>query len=122
MGTTEMTNAYDWHGRTVVDRDGEKIGKLDEVYLDEHTGRPEWALVNTGLFGSRSSFVPLANAAPSGEDVRVAVEKEQVKSAPSVDEGQELSQQEEAELYSHYGFDYGESRSGSGLAEGRDGP
>src|SRR5919205_2458430 len=80
-----FTDVYDWRGRTVVDRDGEKIGKLDEIYLDRQTNTPEWALVNTGLFGSKSSFVPLKGAAPSGEDVRVAYAKDQVKDAPSID-------------------------------------
>jgi uncharacterized protein YrrD len=51
-----------WHGRTMVDRDGSRIGSIDAVYLDDRTGQPEWALVNTGLFGTKSSFVPLAQA------------------------------------------------------------
>ena len=119
MTTGTPTDVTSWRGRTVVDSDGEKIGKLDEVYLDEQTGRPEWARVNTGLFGSKSSFVPLAGASPTGDDVQVRFAKEQVKDAPNVDEGQELSQDEEASLYSHYGLDYGESRSDSGLPEGQ---
>ena len=116
--STEFTEAYDWRGKSLVDRDGDKVGKITEVYLDEHTGRVEWALVNTGLFGSKSSFVPLAGASAQGDDVQVAFEKSQVKDAPNVDEGTELSQQEESQLYSHYGLEYGESHSGSGLPEG----
>ena len=119
--TTGTHDVTEWRGRTVVDRDGDKVGKLEEVYLDEQTGRPEWALVNTGLFGSKSSFVPLAGAAPAGDDVQVQFEKGHVKDAPSVDTGQELSQDEEAALYAHYGLDYGESRSDSGLPEGANG-
>jgi uncharacterized protein (TIGR02271 family) len=117
--TTEFTHAYEWRGRTAVDRDGDKIGKIAEIYLDEQTGRPEWAIVNTGLFGGRSSFVPLAGASPDGEDVRVAYEKSQVKDAPSIEADGELSQTEEAALYGYYGLDYGEAHSDSGLPEGR---
>src|SRR5919206_4747160 len=113
-----FTDAYEWRGRTVVDRDGEKIGKLAEVYLDRDTNQPEWALVNTGLIGSKSSFVPLKGAAPAGEDVRVDYAKDQVKDAPSVDPDGELSQSEEAELYRHYGLEYSEAASASGLPEG----
>ena len=47
-----------WQGRTLVDRDGNRIGSIDAIYLDDQTGQPEWALVNTGLFGTKSSFVP----------------------------------------------------------------
>ena len=101
-----FTDVYDWRGRTVVDRDGEKIGKLDEIYLDSRTNEPEWAAVNTGLFGTKSSFVPLKGAEPAGEDVRVAYEKDQVKEAPSIDPDGTLSSDEEAQLYRHYGVDY----------------
>jgi uncharacterized protein (TIGR02271 family) len=116
--TTEFTNAYDWRGRTVVDKDGDKIGKLDEIYIDQDTDRPEWAIVNTGLFGGRSNFVPLEGASPTGEDIRVGYEKSQVKDAPSIDPDGELSQEQEAELYRHYGLNYSEARSDSGLPEG----
>ena len=104
--TPAMTDAYEWRGRTVVGSDGEKIGKLDSIYLDEQTDKPEWATVNTGLLGSKSSFVPLAGARPSGEDVQVQVTKEQAKDAPSVDANGELSEEEEAKLFRHYGIDY----------------
>ena len=103
---TEMTHAYDWHGRTLKDRNGDKIGTVDAVYLDQQTDKPEWALVNTGLFGTKSSFVPLAGASPRGEDVVVQVEAQQVNDAPKMDPDQELSEQQEAELFRHYGIDY----------------
>ena len=113
-----FTDVAAWRGRTVVDRDGAKIGKLEEIYLDQETNNPEWALVNTGLLGTKSSFVPLKGAAPAGEEVRVAYAKDQVKDAPGIDPDGELSQQEEAELYRHYDLDYSEARSDSGLPEG----
>jgi uncharacterized protein (TIGR02271 family) len=113
-----MSEMYSWRGREVIGGDGDKIGTLNEIYLDQETGKPEWALVNTGLFGSKSNFVPLAGAAPSGESVQVQFTKQQVKDAPGVSGGGELSQSEEAELYRHYGLEYSESRSGSGLPEG----
>jgi uncharacterized protein (TIGR02271 family) len=112
---SEFTEVYDWRGRTVVDRDGEKVGKLDEIYLDRESNQPEWALVNTGLFGTKSSFVPLKGAAPAGEDVRVAYAKDQIKDAPKIEADAALSQREETELYRHYGLEYA---SGSGLPEG----
>jgi uncharacterized protein (TIGR02271 family) len=117
MDTQTIT---EWRGRDIVDRDGDKIGKLEEIYLDEQTGKPEWALVKTGLFGGRGTFVPLAEASPSGDELTVPYEKSHVKDAPNMDADGRLTQQEEAELYRHYGLDYGESHSGSGLPEGRD--
>ena len=104
--TTEITHAYDWQGRTLKDRNGDKIGTVDAIYVDQQTDKPEWALVNTGLFGTKSSFVPIAGASPSGEDVVVQVEAQQVKDAPKMESDQELSEHEEAELFRHYGIDY----------------
>jgi uncharacterized protein (TIGR02271 family) len=104
--TTDMTHEYDWQGRTLKDRNGDKIGTIDALYLDQQTDKPEWALVNTGLFGTKSSFVPLAGAAPRGEDVVVGVEAQQVKDAPRMAPDEELSEEQEAELFRHYGIDY----------------
>jgi PRC-barrel domain len=114
---TEMTYAYDWRGRAAIGADGGKIGTIDELYTDSDSGAPEWATVSTGLFGTKMSFVPLQGAAPEGESVRVQVSKHQVKEAPRVDPDGELSQEEEARLYDHYGMSYSERRSESGLPE-----
>ena len=114
----QMTAAYGWHGREVIDREGEKIGKLEEIYLGYETDTPEWALVNTGLFGTKSNFVPLAGAAPAREDVQVQFTKQQVTEAPGIADEGELSQEEEATLYRHYGLEYSTSRSASGLPAG----
>jgi uncharacterized protein (TIGR02271 family) len=112
----EMTEAYEWQGRTIVGSDGEKIGKVSEIYLDGQTNKPEWATVSSGLFGTKSHFVPLAGASPDGEDVRVQVGKEQVKNAPSVDPDGELSEHEEQQLFEHYGVPY--TAAGSTTAKG----
>jgi uncharacterized protein (TIGR02271 family) len=117
---TTLEDTLTWRGQAMTDRDGDKIGTVEEIYLDADTNEPEWALVNTGLFGTKRSFVPLREATHEGEGVRVPYEKAHVKDAPAMDADGELSQREEEELYRHYGLEYGESRSGSGLPEGRD--
>jgi hypothetical protein len=95
-----------WEGRTLLDRDGGRIGTIDAIYLDDRTGQPEWAVVNTGLFGTKSSFVPLAQAFQSDNDVLVTYDKQLVKDAPRVDPDQHLSEAEERQLWQHYGLDY----------------
>jgi uncharacterized protein (TIGR02271 family) len=104
--TIDTNNVTDWQGRTMKDRNGDKIGTIDALYVDHETNRPEWALVHTGLFGSKSSFVPLAGASPRGDDVVANVEAQQVKDAPKMSLDEDLSEQEEAELFRHYGIDY----------------
>jgi uncharacterized protein (TIGR02271 family) len=110
---TQVTEAYEWRGRDVVSRAGEKIGTLEEVYLDADSGQPEWATVNTGLFGMKQSFVPLAGASPKRGAVTVPYSKDEVKDAPSVDPDGELSTEEEHGLYAHYGL-AGPGSSGAG--------
>jgi uncharacterized protein (TIGR02271 family) len=95
-----------WQDRIMVDADGDKIGNIDAVYLDDQTGEPEWALVNTGLFGTKSSFVPLAQASTSGDQVQVPYDKQLVKDAPRIDPDQHLAEGEEQQLWRHYGLDY----------------
>jgi uncharacterized protein (TIGR02271 family) len=98
----QVTDTYEWRGRNVVSSDGDKIGTLEEIYLDTHTGQPEWATVTTGLFGTQQTFVPLGQADPQNDEVVVPYSKGQVKDAPSIDPDGELSSEEEARLYEHY--------------------
>jgi uncharacterized protein (TIGR02271 family) len=107
-----------WQGRTMVDPAGDKLGTIDAIYLDDETGQPEWATVTSGLFGTTAAFVPLAGAQAMGDSVQVPYDKAQVKAAPTMEAGGSLSQDEEAELYRHYGLDYSEHRSDSGLPAG----
>jgi uncharacterized protein (TIGR02271 family) len=118
MTTLQREDVLQLRGQDLADRDGDTIGKVEEIYLDVETDQPEWALVNTGMFGTKSTFVPLKDATRDGETLRVPYEKAQVKDAPRVDADGDLSQREEAELYRHYGLEYSESQSGSGLPEG----
>jgi uncharacterized protein (TIGR02271 family) len=108
-----------WRGRDAVDSDGEKIGTIDEIYMDTETSKPEWLAVKTGMFGSKVSFIPIAEASEANGGVKVPYDKQQVKDAPKAEADGELSQEEESGLYSHYGLDYSEARSDSGLPEGQ---
>jgi len=95
-------------GTTAYDADGDKVGKVAEIYLDDETGRPEWATVNTGLFGTKETFVPLAQADLSGDQLRFPYDKAKIKDAPKVDTDGHLSPQEEEELYRYYGLGSGQ--------------
>ncbi|WP_193607157.1 DUF2382 domain-containing protein [Nocardioides lijunqiniae] len=90
-------------GRTAYDQDRKKIGKVGQVFLDDTTGRPDFVTVNTGLFGTKESFVPLQDARMDGDDLVLAVHQDQVKDAPSVDlDGDHLDPAEEDRLFAHY--------------------
>jgi hypothetical protein len=106
MATPSIETAHGWRGRVMVDRDSNKIGEVVDIYLDNETDRPEWAVVQTGLFGLRSTFVPLAEAREVGDELQVPHQRLQVKQAPNIEPDGQLSAAEEAELYRHYGLDY----------------
>ncbi|MBB5938510.1 PRC-barrel domain-containing protein [Streptomyces zagrosensis] len=91
-------------GRKAFDRNGAKIGTVDEVYLDDATGEPEWAAVRTGLFG-RDVFVPLEPSEVVDEVLRVPFDRTLIKEAPDLGVGRHLSPEQEVQLYRHYGLD-----------------
>jgi uncharacterized protein (TIGR02271 family) len=90
-------------GTTAVGPQG-KLGTVGEVYLDDETGRPEWATVRTGLFGTKEAFVPLADATLSGDELRLPYDKDKVTNSPHHDVEGHLSPSEEADLYRYYGL------------------
>jgi PRC-barrel domain len=95
-----------WRTLQIVDRDGGTVGSISEFYLDLETRDPTWALVNTGLFGARQSFVPLVEATEVSDGLKVPYEKAHIKDAPHIDPRGELTPDEEATLCAHYGIDY----------------
>jgi membrane protein len=106
---TTQPESTDWEGRTMLDRSGERIGTIEEIYLVEETGRPDWAVVKLGRFGkSRATLVPLVGADPVERGIRAAYEKDVIDGAPRFDGAGEPSEQEVAAVYRHYGIEYGD--------------
>ncbi len=93
-------------GRTAYDRDGQEIGTVGQVYLDDRTGEPAWATVNTGLFGSTETFVPVDDATLNDNGLVVGHDKERVANAPRFADDGHLAAEDEAQLYEYYGLDY----------------
>jgi len=106
-----------WRTLSIVDRDGGTVGSISEFYLDRETRYPTWALVNIGLFGARQMFVPLLGATEISDGLQVPYEKGHIKDAPRVDLHGELTPDEEATLFAHYGIDYQPAPAEPGVAE-----
>jgi uncharacterized protein (TIGR02271 family) len=104
--------ARQWLGHDLIDRDGDKVGTIVNFYLDEETGQPEWAVVRTGLLGSRLTLVPLGQATASfaaalggGGSVTVPYDPATILDAPSVALGEELSELDTMAVLRHYGLE-----------------
>jgi uncharacterized protein YrrD len=113
-------NVAEWHGKQLVDVDGEKIGKLEDVYVDVETDVPQFATVKEGFIGRHLTFVPLGGIKVGPDELQVAVTKAQVQSAPNLEQhGEELSQEDESALYHHYELNYTPPSTESGRRLGR---
>lgn len=95
---------------TAYGSDGDKIGKVEQVFLDDNSGEPTFLTVNTGLFGAKENFVPVKGARQDGDRVVLPYTKDVIKDAPKVDADQHLSPAEEEELYRYYELNYNDDR------------
>ena len=97
----------EWLGKPIVDCDGERIGKLRDVYVDVETDEPQFGTVKEGVFTRHLTFVPLAGVQVGPDHLQVTVTKDQVRSAPDIElQGEELSQADESTLYHHFEQNY----------------
>jgi uncharacterized protein YrrD len=99
---TTSQDPQEYGHRAAVDAEGNRIGKITKVYLDDETGQPQWVLVETGLMGTRHSFAPVHGSRVEGETVVLAVSKDKVEDAPNIDKDAHLSESEQAALREHY--------------------
>lgn len=93
-------------GTDAYTEDGEKIGKIGHVYVDDDTEHPIFATVHTGLLGTKESFVPIVLATFNGTRLTVPYTQDTVKGAPSVDPDEHLAPEEVETLYRYYDLDY----------------
>ena len=108
-----------FEGYELVDAAGQQVGRVHSLWLDTATNEPEFVAVKTGMLG-RTHIVPVAGAQTEGStrQLRVPYSRDQIDSAPHIDETAELSEQEEEQVYRHYGVQRSEAPSPTGLAGG----
>jgi uncharacterized protein (TIGR02271 family) len=105
MALTDPATIQD---RDILGADGGKLGKVETVFLDAQTDKPEWAAISTGFFGRKVSLVPLSAATETGDgNLQVPFDKERVKGSPHHEPDQALSEQDEIELFEYYGIPWG---------------
>ncbi|SOC52417.1 PRC-barrel domain-containing protein [Ornithinimicrobium cerasi] len=104
ISNEELNTLYD---AEILDQDGEKIGTLGEVYLDNRTGDPAWLTVRAGWFAGRKVFVPMSTAEVREGQIQVPYSTDKVKGAPDILADGHLSEDDEQDLYIYYRMDDG---------------
>ncbi len=94
-----------YEGYEVYDRNGEKIGKVDDLFVDEND-QPEYLGVKMGFLGTKSTLIPweIASADEEGHRIEVSVEKGKAKDGPAFDDDREITPEYENEVRSYYGL------------------
>ncbi len=121
----ELEDKYE--GFKVYDNRGEKIGKVDDLFIDEND-REEYVGVKMGLLGMKSTLIPMdiVRVNESDKTIEVSESKDSVKDAPSFDDDEEITPEYEDRIRSHFGLESlgGESSygaySGASDTEGRE--
>jgi uncharacterized protein (TIGR02271 family) len=102
----DATNVENLQNATVYGSDGDKIGSVGQVYLDDRTNEPTFVTVKTGLFGTRETFIPVSQATQTQDGLQVPFDKAFVKDAPNVDADGSITPEEERRIYEYYSLDY----------------
>ena len=101
-------------GYEVYDQSGEKIGKVDDLFVDEND-QPEYIGVKMGFLGTRSTISPwqLATVDEASGRIDVSVDKDTAKNGPAFDDDRDITPEFESEVYSYYGLDRTTEESGA---------
>ena len=93
----------DLFNATAFDKNGDKLGGVKEVFIDDDTGQPTFVEVGHGLFGMSSSLVPMRGHRLSDDDLQLAFDKDRIKDAPEFDTDNHLTPDDQRNIYDHYG-------------------
>lgn len=106
-------------GFDVLDSGGAKIGRVDNIWVDDSTGQLEFIGVQTGWLGmGKDHLIPAAAASIDfgNQTIQVPYVVDQVKGAPTYATDAQLQAEDEDRMYSYYGFDRSTAPSPTGLA------
>jgi len=100
---TEVEDRY--AGYTVYDQHYEKIGNVDDLFLDE-SDHPEYLGVKMGLLGTRTTLIPfeMVRVNDTRQTIKVAADKETLRNGPTFDDERGITPEFEKEVYSYYGL------------------
>ncbi|MCS5479981.1 PRC and DUF2382 domain-containing protein [Corynebacterium sp. YIM 101645] len=98
-------NIQDLTHATAYDKNGDKLGSVKQVYINDATGQPDFVEVGHGLFGMSSSLVPLRGHQLTGEELRLSFTKDRIQDAPGINDDAHLTDEDQSVIYRHYGLE-----------------
>ena len=103
-------------GYEVYDQSGSKIGKVDDLFVDE-SDQPEYIGVKMGFLGTSSTLIPweaVSSTDDEGRAITVATDKDTAKNGPAFDDDREITPEFEQQVYSYYGLSRSSGSESSG--------
>ena len=101
----DFNRIEDLANATAYDVDGDKVGGVKDVYVNDTTGQPDFVSVSHGLFGGGDSIVPLRGHTLRDGELHLAFPKERIEDAPELDENGHLTTEDQEAFYRHYGLE-----------------
>ena len=101
----DFNRIEDLANATAYDVNGDKVGGVKDVYVNDTTGQPDFVSVNHGLFGGGDSIVPLRGHTLRDGELHLAFPKERIEDAPDLDENGHLTTEDQDAFYRHYGLE-----------------
>ena len=101
----DFNRIEDLANATAYDVDGDKVGGVKDVYVNDTTGQPDFVSVNHGLFGGGDSIVPLRGHTLRDGELHLAFQKDRIEDAPDLDENGHLTTEDQEAFYRHYGLE-----------------
>jgi hypothetical protein len=99
----ELEHAKGWTGHRLDEIGGAAVGKVEGVFVDDQTSRPEWLLARMGRFGHHT-LVPARDAVEGVGRVWVPYTRDQIRGGPKIAAGKPIARDTERELLRHYGI------------------
>ena len=100
----EINRIEDLANATAFDVAGDKVGGVQDVYVNDTSGQPDFVSVNHGLFGAGTSIVPLRGHTLRDGELHLAFPKDRIEDAPDLDENGHLTTDDQDAFYRHYGL------------------
>ena len=103
-GFTAVEDRFD--GYNVYDPNNERIGKVDDLFVDA-SDQPEYVGVKMGFLGMSSTLLPwdlVTRVDDENGRVEVSADKDTAKNGPTFSDDHEITPEYENEVYSYYGL------------------